>query len=686
MGVIGDDTILEYFNSYVIDGQDNKEIKGTPDEIFNILKEKLKYKKYKEKDIELIEKAYKFADEYHKGQKRASGEPFIIHPLNVAIILTDYGMDADTISAGLLHDVLEDTDATSSKLTEIFGEKITGLVEGVTKTSEIKTKNPNLSGLEIVRLFFKAVNHPNILIIKLADRLHNIRTLQYIRKPEKRRRIAEETLSIYAKLAGRLGIEAMKRELEDRAFYFLAPKEWKLIRDIYYEKAKKYEKDLELAKTILSKRLKEEGISAKIQSRIKHLYSIYRKMKEQNRDINDIYDYLGIRIITNNVKDCYFALGIVHSLWEPIQGRLKDYIAIPKTNGYQSLHTTVIGPKSIIFEVQVRTVEMHKTAEYGFAAHWRYKEKMSNKKEVVEWLKVLREEIDTEYTEEETVNKDLDKFFETEAISVFTPKGSLIELPKNATVLDFAYKVHTDLGYRCVGAEVNGVFYSVDRELCDGDVVYIKISPYARPNPNHLKIVKTQKAAKHIKAYLNKLTAKRENIEEEAPIISSVLKEVKTTNFPIKIEIRDFGVRKIDVANCLDTQEKPPKYILGYASYGVYTFHIGDCDILKFYMKSFPKKIEVFSYDNEKKLYSLKTYKFSMSIKGYDRSGLLADISGKISNLGINMEYVNTELKKEKVVFYIKGSAKNPYQLLCLRRALKRLVDIEAVSIYILRK
>ena len=373
---------IEDVNTYM--GIYGKEITGSPNDIFKILKDKVinRYEGgYNMSDLGLIEEAYKFASDYHGTQKRASGEPFIVHPLNVAITLVDYGMSAEVIAAGLLHDVLEDTEATSPKLIEFFGEKITDLVEGVSKTTEIKTRNPNLSGMEIIKLFSSAIKNIEVLIIKLADRLHNIRTLQYIQKHSKRERIAKETLSIYAKLAGRLGIGSIKRELEDRAFFFLSPKEWRWIADIYMEKAKKYREHLSLAKSTLQKKLEDKGISAKIQTRTKHIYSIYQKIKEKNRDLKDIYDYLGIRIITNDVSNCYLSLGIVHSLWKPLQGRMKDHIASPKKNGYQSLHTTIIGPNSTQIEVQIRTCEMHKTAEYGLAAHWRYKEEMNKSME-----------------------------------------------------------------------------------------------------------------------------------------------------------------------------------------------------------------------------------------------------------------------------------------------------------------
>lgn len=462
-----------------------------------------KIKQYMEKpDIELIKSAYEFAENAHKKQKRVSGKPFIQHPLGVAIILAELELDIISIAGSLLHDVVEDTEITSKDIAHKFGEEIALLVDGVTKLTRLKFKTKEEHQAESLRKMFIAMAEDiRVILIKLADRLHNMRTLSHLNE-KKRKEKATETLEIYAPLAHRLGIQRLKWELEDLSFRFLD-------HDMYYEIAKKVaanrkqrENDMQEAIEILKSKFTDHQLEAEIYGRPKHLYSIYQKMKRKEIDFNEIYDLTAIRIIVDSVRECYEVLGMVHELWKPIPGRFKDYIAMPKSNMYQSLHTTVIGPQGDPLEIQIRTPEMHRTAEYGIAAHWRYKEgktrdesfeeKLSWLRQLLEWQKDLQEP--QEFME--TLKIDL---FEDE-VFVFTPKGDVISLPRGATPVDFAYYIHTEVGHNCVGAKVNGKVKPLEYRLNNGDIVEIQTSKTSSgPSRDWLKIVKTSKARSKIK-------------------------------------------------------------------------------------------------------------------------------------------------------------------------------------------
>ncbi len=484
-------------------------------------------KKYMDNpDLSIVIKAYEYAKKAHQGQNRHSGEPFVNHPLGVAHILAELELDIVSIAGALLHDVVEDTTVSSEDIKKEFGEEIALLVDGVTKLTRLTFKTREERQAESLRKMFIAMAEDiRVILIKLADRLHNMRTLSYMTE-EKRIAKARETLEIYAPLAHRLGISRLKWELEDLAFRFLEP-------DMYYEIAKKVaanraqrEKDIQEALDILKEKIGEAQLTAEIYGRPKHLYSIYQKMKRKEIDFTEIYDLTAVRVIVETVRECYEVLGIVHELWKPIPGRFKDYIAMPKSNMYQSLHTTVIGPKGDPLEIQIRTPEMHRTAEYGIAAHWRYKEsnikdqafeeKLSWLRQLLEWQKDLQEP----HEFMEALKIDL---FEDE-VFVFTPKGDVVSLPGNATPVDFAFSIHTEVGYNCIGARVNGMIKPLDYKLQNGDIVEIQTSKSSGgPSRDWLKFVKTTKSRSKIK-YWFKIQERDEIVQRGKELLDKELK------------------------------------------------------------------------------------------------------------------------------------------------------------------
>ncbi len=458
-------------------------------------------------DLEMVKKAYNYAQDAHQGQYRVSGEDFVEHPLGVAIILADLELDIVSIVASLLHDVVEDTGISSEEIEKEFGAEVAHIVDGVTKLTRMQFKTKADQQAESLRKMFVAMAEDiRVVLIKLADRLHNMRTLNYMKK-EKRKEKSRETLEIYAPLAHRLGMSKVKWELEDLSFRYLKP-------DMYYEVShkvqanrKQREKDIQEAIEKLKNTLKDHDINAEIYGRPKHLYSIYNKMKRKEVEFNEIYDLTAVRVLVENVKECYEVLGIIHEIWKPMPGRFKDYIAMPKSNMYQSLHTTVIAPNGDPLEVQIRTYEMHKTAEYGIAAHWRYKEgKVGDEKfeEKLSWLRRLLEwQKDLQEPQEfmETLKIDL---FEDE-VFVFTPQGDVVSLPRGGTPVDFAYHIHTEVGHRCVGAKVNGKIVPLEYKLKNSDIVEILTSKKSNgPSRDWLNFVKTSKARSKIKHWFKK--------------------------------------------------------------------------------------------------------------------------------------------------------------------------------------
>ncbi|MGB9668221.1 MAG: RelA/SpoT family protein, partial [Thermosulfidibacteraceae bacterium] len=447
---------------------------------------------YPKEDLSIIDKAFEIASKAHEGQKRASGEPYITHPVEVALTLAEMKMDPETVAAGLLHDVLEDSGVSKETLENTFGKDITFLVESVTKLSKIEAKSPLQREVEPLRKMLLAMAQDiRVIIIKLADRLHNMRTLHYIQKEEKRKRIAQETLDIYAPIAHRFGLARIKWELEDLAFKELNPSMYRYIETHVAKSREERERLVNELIEFVKKRLEEKGIKAHVEGRPKHFYSIYKKMVESNLSFEELYDLIALRIIVNTVDECYIVLGIIHSLWPHIPGRFKDYIAMPKPNMYQSLHTTVVGPKGEKIEFQIRTWEMHRVAEEGIAAHWKYKEKIKEVREedkVYSWLRrVIEMDKDVDNYKEFIKNLKLDLF--PEKIYVFTPKGDILTLPKGATALDFAYAIHTEVGHHCAGAKVDGRLVPLDYELKSGEKIEIITSPHQKPSKDWLRIV-----------------------------------------------------------------------------------------------------------------------------------------------------------------------------------------------------
>lgn len=459
-------------------------------------------------DIELIEKAYSYATLAHMGQKRISGEPYIIHPVEVALILADLEMDTATICAALLHDVIEDTHISYMNLEEEFGEEISLLVDGVTKLSRINFNSREEAQAENLRKMFMAMAKDiRVILIKLADRLHNMRTLNY--QPERKQKvIAQETMEIFAPLSHRMGVFKIKWELEDLSFLYLDPEMYHEIARRLKQKRQEREEYVNTLKEQIRKGMDQIGIKADIAGRPKNIYSIYKKMLKQNTGIDEIYDKIAIRVIVDQVRDCYGVLGIIHTMWKPLPGRFKDYIATPKPNMYQSLHTTLIGKGGEPFEVQIRTWEMHRTSEYGIAAHWRYKEEKSStdKKfdEKLSWLRQMLEwQQDVKDTNEFMESLKIDLFDDT--VFVFTPKGAVIELPKGACPVDFAYRVHTEVGHKCTGAKVNGRIVPLDFPLGNGDIVEIlTLKNSTGPSRDWLNFVKTSSAKSRIKQWFKR--------------------------------------------------------------------------------------------------------------------------------------------------------------------------------------
>ena len=493
--------------------------------------------KGKKVDTKLIMKAYNYAYEHHGDQKRHSGEPYIIHPLNVAYILADVGMDDSTICAALLHDVVEDTDATDDDLRKNFGDEISDMVAGVTKLGKVQFASVEEQQVEDYRKMFLAMGKDiRVIIIKLADRLHNMRTLKYLKR-DRQIANAKETMEIYAPLANRLGLYSIKWELEDLSFKYLYPQEYHELVEGINRKRDERLKFIEKIMADIRVQLKKNHIEAEVTGRAKHLYSIYRKMKRDNKTLDQIYDLFALRILVNSIKDCYAALGIVHEMYTPMPGRFKDYIAVPKPNMYQSIHTTLLGEKGTPFEVQIRTWDMHRVAEYGIAAHWAYKEaSYLGKKESVKvegdklaWLRESLEwQKDMQDPEEflETLKTEL---FEDE-VYVFTPKGAIKVLPRGATPIDFAYSIHEEIGNHMTGCKINSKMMPIITSLKNGDIVEIITSDSSKgPSRDWLKFVKSTKAKNKITSWFKK-AEKSENIEKGKDLIEKEIKRIGMTH------------------------------------------------------------------------------------------------------------------------------------------------------------
>ncbi len=500
-------------------------------------------------DVELIRKAYQVASDVHQAQVRATGDPYIVHPIAVAEILAGYGMDDATLAAALLHDTVEDTDLTLTQARKEFGDEVALLIDGVTKLDRIKFSSRELAQAATIRKMAVAMAKDiRVLVIKLADRTHNIRTLSPL-PIDKQQRVASETLDVYAPLAHRLGMQEIKHEMEETCFGVLFPGPKAELEEAVQRRSPEREADIEFVIDELSKVLADAGIHAVITGRPKHLYSIYRKMVSSGLGFEDIHDLIGIRVIVGELRDCYGALGLVHSMWPPIQGRFKDYIAMPKFNFYQSLHTTVVGPDGKALEVQIRTQEMHERAETGIAAHWRYKEDGGGGGDLPGVAEIREMQEESEDPAEFLENLKLDLY--QEEVFALTPKGDVKTLPKGATPVDFAYRVHTDVGHRCIGAKVNGRLVPLSTHLESGDIVEILTSKAqdAHPSRDWLEFVKSSRATSKIKGWFSREMREGAFADGKEAVTSALRKEglpIKSVDDDLLKVAEDFGFDTIE--------------------------------------------------------------------------------------------------------------------------------------------
>jgi GTP pyrophosphokinase len=599
----------------------------------------IEVRRFNRSDVARIKRALEFAIKAHADQRRLSGEPFITHPVIVSKMLFDMGFDTDVIMAGLLHDTVEDTGITLSDLRGEFGNEVANLVDGVTKISMIRSENIKQRQAENIRkMLLSMVNDIRIILIKLADKIHNMRTLEFLDR-ERALRIARETLDIYAPLAGRLGMARIKVELEDLALKNLEPEIYEDIKTYIFQKKRFRERYIENVKKILQKEFVKYGTSGVIYGRVKHFYSIYNKMKEKDKSFDEIFDLFAIRITTQSVKECYEILGIVHKLWMPVRGRFKDYIAMPKSNMYQSLHTTVVGPEGKSMEVQIRTGEMDVIAEEGIAAHWAYKEKRSRKgglERELKWLSKLK-------NWKENLNnpagfmEDLQKDLLMDEIYVFSPKGDVIELPIGSTPIDFAFKIHTEIGNHCIGAKVNGRIVPLRRPLHSCEVVEIMTSKNGRPSREWLDVARTSRARHKIRVYFSKLDSTKEEEKRDEPDKDTQDKKKRLTR-PSKGRREAYEYRlvaegeknvQINLARCCNPH--PGDEIVGYITRGKgITVHRANCKNLGAIRDFKRRMISVEWEEKTKKV-------FDLEINARDRSGLLMDISTAIASSNANI-------------------------------------------------
>ncbi len=543
------------------------------------------YDNYAGADRALLVRAYHYAEEAHSGQKRASGEAYFIHPCAVAQILMELGLDSATVAAAFLHDVIEDTPVTEEDIAAEFGEEILELVSGVTKLDKIVFKSREEEEAENFRKIFVAMAKDiRVIIIKLADRLHNMRSLNFLSK-ERQMKMAQETLDIYTPLAGRLGISQIKCELEDLCLKYLEPEAYEFLVENIHQKLYERHNFVDFVVKEIKNILIESKIEGEVFGRPKHFYSIYKKMKTQNKTLDQIYDLTAVRVIVGTVDECYEVLGKIHKRWKPIPGRIKDYIATPKANMYQSLHTTVVTNFGQPFEIQIRTYEMHKTAEFGIAAHWKYKEKRADDSAFTERLSWIREVLDWEGGVKDS--KDFMSSLKTELYSnellVFTPKGKVISLPKDATPIDFAYAIHSEIGNRCVGARVNSKMVPLNTTLQTGDVVEIVTSSNSKgPSWDWLKIVKSSSARAKIKQFF-----KREMKDENVKIGRSMLEaEAKHRGYNLSDILTEDSFAKISEKFSFFSQDE----MFASIGYGAITVNQVLFKLIDFYRKEIPKQ------------------------------------------------------------------------------------------------
>lgn len=653
-------------------------------------------------DTSLIQKAYIFSAKAHEGQTRLSGEPYLSHPLEVAYILAQMGLGPITVSCGLLHDTVEDTAATLDELDEYFGEEVTDIVNGVTKIGQLTFGDKLTQQAEYLRKMVLSMSKDiRVLLVKLADRVHNMRTLGYM-EPAKQKRIAQETLDIYAPLAGRLGMFRLKAELEDLSFFYLEPEAYQQIQEGLMRKKGEREKYIEEVCELLRAKLKEHGLDGEVSGRLKNFYSIYRKIQAQQIALDELHDILAFRIILNTVGECYEALGIIHHYFRPVPGRLKDYIGMPKANLYQSIHTTVIGPYGERMEVQIRTHEMHRVAEEGIAAHWGYKEKRALMEKDAQRFAWLRQMVDLQrdLTSPEELIEGVRLELYPDEVYVFTPRGEVKELPRGSTPVDFAYAIHTEVGHTCVGAKVNGRMVPLRYELQNGDTVEILTSPNQRPNRDWLQFVRTSRARTKIRQWLKaaerdqsialgkellerelrkhgliKLLKEGEELRKVAQelslvrlddlfeaighgkysagqVVGRLLKtqapepepvtelEVKPPKDLGPIRIKDLQDLLIRLASCC--QPIPGDAIIGYITRGKgITIHRADCPYLA-RTESF-RQIPAEWDGHQQKLYPAK-----IQVITVDKPGMLADITGALKAADVNVTKASVETTADR--------------------------------------
>jgi GTP pyrophosphokinase len=690
-----------------------------------------------EADTALIEKAYVFSARAHEGQLRLNGEPYLSHPLEVAYLLAKMGLGPITVSCGLLHDTVEDTTTSLDELEEYFGEEVTDIVNGITKIGQLTFGDRLTQQAEYIRKMILSMSHDiRVLLVKLADRAHNMRTLGFM-EPAKQKRIARETLDIYAPLAGRLGMFRIKAELEDLAFFYLEPEAYQQIQEGLARKKGEREKYVEEVCQLLREKLAEHHLEGEVSGRLKHYYSIYRKLQAQQITLDELYDLLAFRIVVNSVADCYEALGVIHALFRPVPGRLKDYIGMPKGNMYQSIHTTVIGLYGERLEIQIRTQEMHRVSEEGIAAHWSYKEKRRFQEEDARrfnWLKQmvdLQKELKSPQELMDGVRLEL----YPDEVYVFTPKGEVKELPRGATVVDFAYAIHTEVGHQCSGAKVNSRIVPLRTELQNGVTVEIITSPHHHPSRDWLQFVRTTKARSKIRQWLNiaareqsialgkellerefrksgtglqKLLKEGEELKRVAQELSFVRIDdllaavghgkvspgqvgsrlFKTTPPAVEeapqepelrrekdqaaLRIKDLDDLLVRLANCC--QPIPGDAIMGYITRGKgVTIHRADCSYLAS-TESF-RQIPA-EWDGGKK----QLYAVNIQVVTVDKPGLLADITNALKTAEVNVTRAQVETTADR-----KGIAKFTIQVADQQHlekvfaALKRLKEVISV-------
>ncbi|MFH1825979.1 MAG: bifunctional (p)ppGpp synthetase/guanosine-3',5'-bis(diphosphate) 3'-pyrophosphohydrolase [bacterium] len=603
-------------------------------------------------DLELIKQAFELAEKAHAQHKRLSGEPYITHPLAVALILAGLEQDIKTIAAALLHDVIEDTDIDHEQLTKKFDKEVARLVEGVSKLSQLTFISKEVRQAENFRKMFVAMSQDfRIIIIKLADRLHNMQTLEFLPPPQQKE-TALETREIFAPLAHRLGMWKLKWELEDLSFAYLEPDKYEEIKHRVAESRGRREEYIQAFISDSSKLLDKVAIEGYIYGRPKHFYSIYHKMVDQNLEFDEIYDLTAVRMIVESVKECYAILGLIHAAWRPIPGRFRDYIAMAKSNGYQSLHTTVIGPQGRPVEVQIRTKEMHRIAEYGIAAHWRYKEgatdqnldqKMAWFREMLEWQGELKDAKD--FMESLKTDLFIDEVF------VFTPNGDVFDLPNGATPVDFAYRVHTEVGHRAVGAKVNGRIVPLHFSLSNGDIIEILTGKKDNPSRDWLRIVKTAGARVKIRNWFKKhqpLPVGEEEkaekaVEDKKPRPQVSLKPRLNSKSAVEVE----GLENVQVRFSKCCKPIPGEAIVGFVSHGRgVAIHRADCDNIT--------KAEVVPEKKVAVSWSLKAqaqFPVDIEIEAYDRVGVLKDILGEISETKTNVPAAKITTKRGSSAF-----------------------------------